>query len=47
MYFLVNAFPPQPLDIHNSNFKLQTLKVHRSYDVDDTGQRLVFVLDLR
>ena len=33
--FLVNAFPPKPLH------------VHRSYDVEDTGQRFVFVLDRR
>ena len=37
--FLVNALPPKPLD------KLQTLQVHMSYDVEDTGQRFVFVLD--
>ena len=37
-----NAFPPKPLDI--SIF--QTFQVHRSYDVEDTGQCFVFVLDL-
>ena len=38
--FLINAFPPKILDI-------ATLQVHRSYDVEDTGQHFVFVLDLR
>ena len=33
--FLVNVSPPKPL------------QVHRSYDVEDTGQHFVFVLDLR
>ena len=37
--FFVNAFPSKPLDI-------ATLQVHRSYDVEDTGQCFLFVLDL-
>ena len=39
-YFFVKTFPLKPLDI-------AALQVHRSYDVEDTVQCFVFVLDLR
>ena len=36
MNFLVNASPPKPFDV-----EIQTLKVHRSHDVEGTGQHFV------
>ena len=35
IYYVVNASPPKPLDIH-----LQTSQVHRSHDVEGTGQHI-------
>ena len=40
--FLVNALPPKPLDIDASNFADA-----QAYNVEDTGQLLLLVLDLR
>ena len=40
--FLVNILPAKPLDIEAS-----TLQVHKSYDVEDTGQCFLFALDLK
>ena len=37
MHFLLNRW----------TYQLQTLLVHSSYDVENTGQRFVFVLDVR
>ena len=37
MYFLVNA-SPKPLDVATSNF---ADTVHRSYDMEGTGQQFV------
>ena len=34
MYFLVNAYPPEPLDVANS-------QVYMSHDVEGTGQHFV------
>ena len=36
MYFLVNAHPPKRLDVTTT-----TLQVHRSHDVEGTGQQFV------
>ena len=41
-YFLKMHFP-----LNRSTSQLQTLQVHRSYDVENTGQRFVFVLDIK
>ena len=37
MHFLLNCW----------TWQLQTLQVHRSFDVEDTGQCFAFVIDLR
>ena len=37
LYFLVDASPPKPLDVVT-----QILQVHMSYDIEGTGQRLVW-----
>ena len=41
-FFLVNTFPPKLLDIAK-----QALQMHRSYDVEDTGQRCMFVIEVK
>ena len=41
-YFLKMPFP-----LNRWTLQLQTLHVHRSYNVENTGQRFAFVLDIK